>query len=312
MSLQNSRVLAFSPVSCVSVIGLPSSAGSYAAGQDQAPGALRSAGLMDALALAGLEVHDHGDLPRQVWHPDHEDRLAQNVDEVIEGLEGLASRIVPILEVGDILLVLGGNCTIALSVMVGLRQMGAGPPALLYVDGDYDLNAPESTTDGALDWMGMAHALALPGAIERFVEALGERPLLQAYQVGWLGVHQERATAWEPNQVNGLGLNWKSSEDFVSDPVGAVRSVLDVLPSGPLAIHLDVDVLDFIDAPIAENTDGRNTGPTLAQATEALSWAARDSRFRALSIGELNPTRCAGDPTVLPRFCSAIARILSR
>jgi arginase len=52
------------------MIGVPSSAGSYAAGQDQAPAALRSAGLIDALRKAGLEVHDEGDLPIQVWSPD--------------------------------------------------------------------------------------------------------------------------------------------------------------------------------------------------------------------------------------------------
>ncbi|MGD0394383.1 MAG: hypothetical protein ABSC41_17295 [Acidimicrobiales bacterium] len=33
---------------------------------------------------------------------------------------------------------------------------------MLYLDRNYDINTPESTTDGALDWMGMAHALSLP------------------------------------------------------------------------------------------------------------------------------------------------------
>jgi arginase len=47
----------------VSIVGVPSSAGSYAAGQDQAPTALRSAGLVDALRASGLEVQDEGDLP---------------------------------------------------------------------------------------------------------------------------------------------------------------------------------------------------------------------------------------------------------
>ena len=94
-------------------------------------------------------------------------------------------------------------------------------------------------------------------------------------------------------------------------PAGSVaaRTALDYLPPGPLAIHFDVDVLDFTDAPLAENTDGRNTGPTLDQAIEALSLAARDPRVRALSIGELNPTRCAGIPAALPRFTSGIARV---
>ena len=69
--------------------------------------------------------------------------------------------------------------------------------------------------------------------------------------------------------------------------------------------------MDFIDAPLAENTDCRNTGPTLDQVTEALTAATRDRRMRVLSIGELNPTRCAGDPDALLRFVSSIARILA-
>jgi arginase len=45
-------------VSPVSIVGVPNSAGSYAAGQDLAPGALRSAGLAARLIAAGLEVRD--------------------------------------------------------------------------------------------------------------------------------------------------------------------------------------------------------------------------------------------------------------
>jgi arginase len=295
----------------VSLIGLPSSAGSYAAGQDLAPTALRSSGLIETLTDAGLEVTDHEDLAQQVWHADHENPLAQNVDEVIEGLQALAEDLVPILETDDLLLVLGGNCTVALSVMAGLRWLDAGTPGLLYVDRNYDLNTPESTTDGALDWMGLAHALALPGTIDRLVDAFGPRPLLRPSQIAWLGVQEEMTTAWERDQAIRLGAVCTSSAEFVSDPVGAARRLLVHLPSGPLAVHFDVDVLDFTDAPLAENTDGRNTGPTLDQVTAGLSWAARDPRFRSLSIGELNPTRCAGEPLVLPRFCSSIARILS-
>jgi hypothetical protein len=33
--------------------------------------------------------------------------------------------------------------------------------------------------------------------------------------------------------------------------------------------------------------------------------------MRALSIGELNPTRCAADPQTLTRFVSGITRILA-
>ncbi len=292
-------------------MGVPSSAASYAAGQDLAPAALRSAGLLEQLSAAGLDVHDDGDLPHQPWRPDRDHPLAQNAGPATMSVQQLADRLHPLLARGDIALVLGGNCTIALGVVAALRRLGAGAPGLLYVDRHYDINTPESTTDGALDWMGLAHALALPGCLDTLAGAFGRRPLLEADQVAWLGVEPQVTTQWEREQADRLGLHVTSSQALAADPAATALAALSQLPPGPLALHLDVDVMDFIDAPLAENTDCRNTGPTLDQVAEALTAAARDQRMRALSIGELNPTRCAGDPDALSRFVSSIARILA-
>ena len=144
--------------------------------------------------------------------------------------------------------------------------------------------------------MGLAHALALPGCADTFTDAFGPRPLLEPYQVAWLGVQPQRATDWEREQAARLGLHVTTSQALAADPAGAAAAALDRLPAGPLAVHIDVDVLDFTDAPLAEDTGGHNAGPTLGQAEQALTLAARDPWVRALSIGELNPTRSAGDP----------------
>ena len=290
-------------------MGVPSSAASYAAGQDLAPAALRSAGLLEQLIASGLEVHDDGDLPHQIWSPDRDHPLAQNAGQATASVQQLADRLDPLLARGDIALVLGGNCTIALGVAAALRRLGAGEPGLLYVDRHYDLNTPESIIDGALDWMGLAHALALPGCLDTLAGAFGPRPLLQPSQVAWLGVEPQTATQWEREQADRLGLHVTTSQALAADPEGAALAALSRLPPGPLAVH--VDVLDFIDAPLAENTDCRNTGPTLEQTTRALTAAARDQRMRTLSIGELNPTRCAGDPEALARFVTSITRIFA-
>ena len=292
-------------------MGVPSSAASYAAGQDLAPAALRSAGLLTRLAEAGLEVRDEGDLPHQVWKPDREHPLAQNAGQATASVRQLADRLGPLLARGDFALVLGGNCTIVLGIMAALRRLETGDPGLLYVDRHYDMNTPASTADGALDWMGMAHALALPNCVDTLTDAFGPRPLLEPHPVAWLGVEPQLGTDWERKQAARLGLHVVTSQALAADPAGAAAAALGHLPAGPLAVHIDVDVLDFIDAPLAENTDCRNTGPTLGQAEQALSVAARDPRVRALSIGELNPTRCAGDPDALPRFADSIARVLA-
>src|SRR6202021_1564011 len=109
-------------VSTISVVGVPSSAASYAAGQDLAPAALRSAGLLDQLVASGLPVHDDGDLPHQIWRPDRDHPLAQNAGQATESLQQLADRLDPLLARGDIALGLRGNLTIALGVGAGLRR----------------------------------------------------------------------------------------------------------------------------------------------------------------------------------------------
>jgi arginase len=106
----------------------------------------------------------------------------------------------------QILLVLGGNCTIALGVVAALRRVATDPVGLLYVDRHYDMNTPESTTDGALDWMGMAHALDLPGCLDVLADVLGPRPLLEPNQVAWLGVEDDPATDWERQEARRLGV----------------------------------------------------------------------------------------------------------
>ena len=101
-------------------MGVPSSAASYAAGQDLAPAALRSAGLLEQLIASGLEVHDDGDLPHQAWSPDRDHPLAQNAGQAIMSVRQLADRLYPLLARGDTALVLGGNCTIALGVVAAV------------------------------------------------------------------------------------------------------------------------------------------------------------------------------------------------
>ena len=270
----------------ISLIGVPDSAGSYAAGQEQAPAALRAAGLIESLAFQGLDVQDAGDLPIQTWKPDRARPYAQNLELVVAGLQESARRLESLLATGDTVLVVGGNCTIALPVMAGLRRLDVGTPGLVYVDPISTSYTPESTTDGALDWMGLAHGFALPGSADTLARAFGHRPLLQPEQLAWLGVAANFATEWEQEQAARLRLRVRSSELLATDPSGSAAFALEELPAGLLAVHLDVDVLDFTDAPLAESTDGRNTGPSLDQLGEALKPLMQDPLVPGvLSVG---------------------------
>jgi arginase len=291
------------------LVGAPTSAGSYAPGQEAAPRVLRELGLVDRLRAAGRRVRDAGDGPLQVWAPDPQHPRAQNLAAVVRAVEAVAGHVAAALEEDADVLVIGGNCTVALGVTAALttHDPAAG---LLYVDRHFDLNTPASTRDGALDWMGLAHGLDLPGAAEPLAAAFAHRPLLTPDRLHLLGVEPDAATSWEREQAGALGLRWGSHTDLAAAPGTEVARALGALPPGPLAVHLDVDVLDFTDAPLAESTGGRNSGPTLDALSEALDTACRDPRFRALSIGELNPSRAAGHPAVLHRFMATLQHAL--
>jgi arginase len=295
----------------LSVIGVPSSAGSYAAGQDRAPRALRDAGLIEALVAAGVQVRDDGDLTEQIWAPDRQDRLAQNTAQVVASVQELADRVPELLTEERRLLVLGGNCTIAVGVAAGLDTFVGRGCGLLYVDRHFDMNTPATTIEGALDWMGLAHALDLPGCRDEFAGAFATRPVLDPDRIALLGTDPTQATDFEREQVAALAISVTTQEELIADPATAAATALRALPDAPFAAHVDVDVLDFTDAPLAENTSGRNIGPTLDQLGAALNVVIADPRWRALSIGEVNPTRSSGDPQALTRFVATLTDALA-
>jgi arginase len=292
----------------LTVVGAPTSAGSYAAGQECAPRVLREHGIIDRLRSGGREVVDAGDGPLQVWSPDREHPFAQNFDRAAEAVREVSNMVGPAIDAGSDVLVLGGNCTVALGVM---RALVARDPssALVYVDRHYDLNTPASTRDGALDWMGMACALGLLADAPNF--GFPRTPLLSPEQLLYVGIDSDAATNWEREQVERLELTWRTNDALAGTPDSEVAATLDWVSGRDFAVHLDLDVLDFIDLPLAENTDGRNAGPSLAAISSLLSAACAANGFRALSIGELNPTRATGTPDAIPRFIGALGVALA-
>lgn len=293
-------------VANINLLGYPSSAAAYCVGVEQAPTALREAGLIDALQAAGHEVEDRGDLPVRRWKPDLERPYAQNVDEEADALRELAAAAARLLLGPDErLLVIGGSCTVALGICAAALRNKI-EPHLVYVDRHLDLNTPESTNEGSLSWMGMAHALGLSGAVQQLVALAGPQPLVRPWQLSFLGVDMAETTAWERGQVDELELAVVTQAEMVASPERAAASAREALPAGRFLVHVDVDVLDFQDAPLAENVNGRNTGPTTEQLGLALAALWRDPACLGVSVGQLVPAHATADPTSLPRFIAAL------
>jgi arginase len=289
----------------VNVLGVPNSAGAYCVGVERAPAALREAGLIESLA-----ANDAGDLTTRRWAPDRERRYVQNLDAEVAALKEATDAAAALLAEGELLLLLGGSCTVAIASCAALARR-FDTARLVYIDRHLDLNTPSSTDEGSLSWMGMAHALGVDGAAAELVHATRDEPVLESSNLVYLGVDTTQATDGERSQLEERGITVVPQRRLVDDPRGAAETARGALGSGPFAVHVDVDVLDFIDAPLAENVNGRNSGPTIEQLGAALGVLLQHPECIALSIGQLVPAHASADPTALPRLVEALAAAVS-
>jgi arginase len=295
----------------VTVVGAPTSAASFAPGQEQAPRALRSAGLLDALAASGLPAVDAGDTTLTRWSPDRVSPRAQHAERVAQDICEVAERVANSYHDEALTLVLGGNCTVGLGTIKAL-QSRAGRLGVVYLDLHADLNTPQSIREGAFDWMGIGHALALEGADPRVTGALGSGPLLDRERIVFLGWAAGEATDWERRVIEERALQVVGIEELERDPVAGVGAALAALQGcDAIAVHFDVDLVDFVDAPLAENYV-RNYGLSLDRALALLAEALGDQRACALTVTELNPLHGAEDGSTVRRFSTGLVDALVR
>ena len=298
-------------VRALGLIGVPTSAGAFAPGQEQAPAALRAAGLLGELERGGWELRDHGDRAVWRWRPDRASTRAQNLGQVVEIVQDTARRVSESVAVGETTLVLGGDCTIGIGAIAGHVQTGERI-GVVYFDSHADLNVPNSVTEGALDWMGMAHMLAVEGAAPELAAAGGREPLLTPDQVTVFGWGPQQATGFERAQIARLGVPVIEVDTVAADPEGAALRARTGIESrcDRLVVHFDVDVIDFTDVPLSENW-GRNEGVSYEAAIRALRVLLESPKLSGLTVTELNPDHVEEGAGTLERFSCDLAASLS-
>jgi arginase len=292
------------------VIGAPSSAGAYAPGQEKAPEAFRNFGLFDMLHRHKLKAEDDGDVSSFRWRPDRESPRAMNLGYAVEAARQTAEKTRCAIASGARTLTLGGDCTIELGTVSGALQVSSNV-GLIYFDLDSDLHTPQTTTDGALDWMGVAHMLGVEGVAQELKDLGPCSPLLPADSV-FLFAHKN-VDPCEQQLIDSLGVKGIHANAVATNPKAAgLRAALDWGQRfRHLLIHLDVDVIDFEDFPIAENTR-RKIGLTFEQTMIALEALLQAPNWNALTITEVNPDHGLSDGSTIRDFASALASALGR
>jgi arginase len=268
----------------VAVIGAPLDLGQDRRGVDMGPSAIRYAGLDRRIAELGRECLDWGNVQTPVAEAiaegDEELRFLEQIKATCVEVAKLTRRVV---DDGYLPLVLGGDHSVALGTLAGLRR--DGPGGVLWVDAHGDLNTPETSITGNVHGMVLAAALGLCGSA--FDHETWTLPAVDPARVALLGVRSldeaERAL------LRDLGAVVFTMSDL--DRVGVEKAMREALEhvAGPGFVHvsLDMDVVDPADAP-GVGTPVRG-GLTYREAHLAMELVAESSLAGSLEVVEVNP-----------------------
>lgn len=245
------------------MLGAPSNLGlkPYDDGQprqvDQAPRVYRELGLVERLGardLGDVKAPPYADFERPPGGTRNEAAIAGYSRELGERV-GAAVR-----GGGDFPLVLGGDCSILLGTLLGLRPLG--PCGLAFLDGHCDFATTAISTTGGAAGMDLALAVGRGSVLARLA---GDAPLLQE---GDAVVMARKDEADEPfygshslRRSAVLDLPYEKVRDLGT--AAAVDAALARLARPDLKgfwIHVDADVLDPAVMPAVDSPEPGGLG----------------------------------------------------
>lgn len=295
------------------VLGVASSAAAMTPGIEQAPDAVRAAGLLARLREGGAGAEDLGDVGFSRWQPDTGTGGAHNVAEVVRVAALTRAAVERVIRAGQRPLVLGGDCTVTVGVVAGVAA--ARPSvALLYVDGGPDLYSPDGDSGAHLDSTGVAHLLGLPGCDPALAAVGATVPVLTPARLVSFGDSLEGEHDPEARSLSDLGIIRVTADEVHARPAAAAARALRAAEEAAeeFVLHVDVDVLDFTRAPLADipNAEGRRLGLPLDELATSIRVFAGSERCAAVVLTEVNPDH-APDAGTLPHFVERFADALT-
>lgn len=280
----------------IAIIGAPSAIGirPYEDGGirrlDLAPGVLRKHGLS-----ARLAARDWGD----VMPPRYQDVAkptgrARNEDDVTAYSGKLAERIAAASAEHSFVLLLGGDCSILLGALLGVRAAHRAPIGLVYVDAHSDFATLDESPSGSACSMNLALAVGRPNNTP-LMRLAGDEPLVRAADV----VHIGSRDAAEPYGHDALDasaiLNLPDQVLLTQGPAQTAQQALQRVAhiAGGFWIHVDVDVLNpdlmpAVDSPLPGGID-------FDQLAELLTPLVRNPHALGMELTIYDPTLDPGE-----------------
>jgi arginase len=208
--------------------------------------------------FARLDAEDAGCLIPPRYHPAwSRGRGDRNAEAIASYSRGLADRIGSIVSSSRTPLVLGGDCSILIGSMLGLKRWGRF--GLVFLDAHSDFRHPGNS----------ARIGAAAGEDLAIVTGRGDRRLTRIERLGPYvrdeDVHLLGTRADDPflEEVRGLGMGVTTSQDLKKRGIGAAARGAELHVTRETRgfwIHLDADVVDASEIDAVDSPERK--GPT--------------------------------------------------
>jgi arginase len=262
-------------VATVDVVGVPMDLGADRRGVDMGPSAIRYAKLKESLERVGISVSDHGNLA--VPQPESASTAMQHAKylPIIQDVcRELADVVEAIVRAGSFPLVLGGDHSIAIGTLAGVRRGRGAMPGVIWVDAHGDINTPRSSPSGNVHGMPVHFALEAESVAPERLVFIGLRDVDDG----------EKRTIKEP------GVKAFTMSDI--DRLGMSRVIDEALAiagrgGNSLHVSFDMDGIDPSEAP-GVGTAVRG-GISYREAHFLMEAVAASRTLGSLEITEINP-----------------------
>jgi arginase len=266
------------------VQGAPLDSAAAGDGEERAPDALRSAGLVERLG-----ARDRGDVAKALRPPERDERTGiVAFDGLVEASEAIARSVAEELARGDRPLVLGGDCSLLIGVAAGVRRAGH-EAGLCFIDGHADYYDGESSPTGEAADMDLAivHGRG-PDALTAIT---GRPPLIPSSRTTILGhrpADLDPDVAFERARVP---ASVKQIDAPAIREIGPDRAARDSLahldPVESLWVHLDLDALDEAELPAVSYPQAG--GLSWDELERVLVVLAAEGEPIGISVADFNP-----------------------
>jgi arginase len=293
----------------IGILGVPSSAGARAVGQENCPASIREAKLIERLREAGHAVADYGNTESFKFASDPRNPKSQNKTLVTRVCKLVAERVARIVRDGANPIILGGDCTIAIGSVAGIVSVVPNV-GLIYLDADTDINTPDTTPSGIIDGMVVSHIIGR--GLKELSHMAKRYPILREENVVLFGfdpssgfvdppeiefLKSSPITQFSIERIRKVGI-----ESAAKQALKGLKQKVD-----KVFVHFDVDFINGVEMPAKDLL--HPDGLTFNDAEKALKIFAGSEGFLGMELTEFNPTKDV-DHRIAARLVDLIGSIL--